>query len=252
MQDELSELETHLSALDAADAASRTLSLPPTPSSAVAKSPGRRSREGRRDRELKTHTHPSSRRAAAQHPSQLDHHRADLLARVGYKMAQYNASLAAFAKTSRLPRAEEGEVGAYRAFLEREQLVVGEEARFLERGGDLISLAPPVPPVVAPVVAAVAEAEAARTYALPQPVVQPHTQRALLLAALASILLPVLMFTVVPNFVGRISVAVLVAGMLWGMVSAQGGGMRGLVGGGGGWGLVWGWGAGILVAAVVV
>ena len=59
-------------------------------------------------------------------------------------------------------------------------------------------------------------------------------------------------FTVVPNFVGRIAVAVLVAGLLWGMVGAQGAVMKGLVGGSKGWGLVWGWGAGILVAAVVV
>ncbi|KFZ13184.1 hypothetical protein V502_06731 [Pseudogymnoascus sp. VKM F-4520 (FW-2644)] len=252
MQDELSELESHLSALDAADAASRTLSLPPTPSSAVAKSPsGRRSRG---NREMKTHTHPSSRRAAAQHPSQLDHHRADLLARVGYKMAQYNASLAAFVKTSRLPAAEEADVDAYRAFLASTQPVVREEMGFLDQGGDLVSLAPPPPKVAEPV--AVAPVESVQRNISPPPTYQqqqqPHTQRALLLAALASILLPVLMFTVVPNFVGRIAVAVLVAGMLWGMVSAQGGGMRGLVGGGGGWGLVWGWGAGILVAAVVV
>ncbi|KFY00359.1 hypothetical protein V490_01397, partial [Pseudogymnoascus sp. VKM F-3557] len=161
---------------------------------------------------MKTHTHPSSRRAAAQHPSQLDHHRADLLARVGYKMAQYNASLTAFAKTSRLPVAEEADVEAYRAFLARAQPVVPEEARFLDQGGDLVSLAPPMPAPEPTAAAATAAAEAVdvamRTYALPQPMAQPHTQRALLLAALASILLPVLMFTVVPNFVGRIAVAV--------------------------------------------
>ncbi|KFY20651.1 hypothetical protein V493_07640, partial [Pseudogymnoascus sp. VKM F-4281 (FW-2241)] len=216
MQDELSELEGHLSALDAADAASRTLSLPPTPSSAVAKSPGRRSsrsKDGsRREMKTHTHTHPSSRRAAAQHPSHLDHHRADLLARVGYKMAHYNASLVSFAKTSRLPAAQEEDVNAYRAFLERENPVVGEEARFLDRGGDLISLAPPPPTTAEP-----AQVERRRRSITPPPAVyqqqhqQPHTQRALLLAALASILLPVLMFTVVPNFVGRIAVAVLVA-----------------------------------------
>lgn len=250
MQDELSELEAHLAAIDAADAASRTLSLPPTPSSAVAKSPGRRSR-----REMKTYTHPSSRRVAAQHPSQLDHHRADLLARVGYKMAQYNASLTSFAKTSRLPAAEEADVDAYRAFLANTQPVVPEEARFLDQGGDLISLAPPPPP--APVQAVVAPSQVEESgqgkFAIQSvQMQQPHTQRALLLAALASILLPVLMFTVVPNFVGRIAVAVLVAGLLWGMVGAQGAVMKGLVGGSGGWGLVWGWGAGILVAAVVV
>ncbi|OBT75704.1 hypothetical protein VF21_05945 [Pseudogymnoascus sp. 05NY08] len=268
MQDELSELESHLAALDAADAASRTLSLPPTPSSAVARSPsGRRPRTSTKNddrraggREVKTHTHPSSRRASAQHPSQLDHHRADLLARVGYKMAQYNASLTSFAKTSRLPDAEREDVEAYRTWLGREKPVVWEEGRFLEREGDLISLGPPAPAPAAPAPTP-AEVETVQRTLTPPPVYhhpqqqqnqQPHTQRALLLAALASILLPVLMFTVVPNFVGRIAVAVLVAGMLWGMVSAQGGGMRGLVGGGGGWGLVWGWGAGILVAAVVV
>ncbi|KAL5353967.1 hypothetical protein ACLOAV_000052 [Pseudogymnoascus australis] len=220
MQDELSELEVHLASLDAADAASRTLSLPPTPSSAMAKSPGRRSREGRR--EMKTHTHPSSRRAAAQHPSQLDHHRADLLARVGYKMAQYNATLTSFAKTSRLPVAEEADVDAYRAFLANTQPVVHEEARFLDQGGDLVSLAPPPPP--APTPASVAPADSVQHNLSPPPThyQQPHTQRALMLAALASILLPVLMFTVVPNFVGRIAVAVLVAGMLWMMVGAQG------------------------------
>ncbi|KFX94326.1 hypothetical protein O988_06367, partial [Pseudogymnoascus sp. VKM F-3808] len=220
MQDELSELEAHLAALDAADAASRTLSLPPTPSSAIAKSPsGRRPRGNESRREMKTHTHPSSRRAAAQHPSQLDHHRADLLARVGYKMAQYNASLTAFAKTSRLPVAEEADVEAYRAFLARAQPVVPEEMRFLDQGGDLVSLAPPVAAPAPTAASAVEKAVdvAMRTYALPQPMAQPHTQRALLLAALASILLPVLMFTVVPNFVGRIAVAVLVAGLLWGM-----------------------------------
>ncbi|KFZ04402.1 hypothetical protein V501_09175, partial [Pseudogymnoascus sp. VKM F-4519 (FW-2642)] len=222
MQDELCELESHLSALDAADAASRTLSLPPTPSSAIARSPGgRRSRrnEENRERGMKTHTHPSSRRAAAQQPSQLDHHRADLLARVSYKMAQYNASLTSFAKTSRLPAAESKDVEAYRAFLASTQPVVWEEARFLERGGDLISLAPPPPPpapAAAPVVVAPLET-VQRTLTPPPPhyhpqqQTQPHTQRALLLAALASILLPVLMFTVVPNFVGRIAVAVLVA-----------------------------------------
>ncbi|OBT69086.1 hypothetical protein VE03_01408 [Pseudogymnoascus sp. 23342-1-I1] len=254
MQDELSELELHLAALDAADAASRTLSLPPTPSSAVAKSPSRRSRDSRR--EMKTHTHPSSRRAAAHNPSPLDHHRADLLARVGYKMAQYNASLTSFAKTSRLPVAEEEDVDAYRRFLAGAQPVVYEEARFLDQGGDLVSLAPPAPPAQVPTpVVAVAPAESVQRNLSQPPLThyqQPHTQRALLLAALASILLPVLMFTVVPNFVGRIAVAVLVAGMLWMMVGAQGAVMRGVVGGGGGWGLVYGWGAGILVAALVV
>ncbi|KFY42730.1 hypothetical protein V494_02279, partial [Pseudogymnoascus sp. VKM F-4513 (FW-928)] len=172
---------------------------------------------------MKTHTHPSSRRSAAQHPSQLDHHRADLLARISYKMAQYNASLTSFAKTSRLPTAEEADVESYRAFLAQAQPVVREEARFLERGGDLISLAPPAPSP-APAVAAAAGNDVAggkeqRSLSPPpsyrQP--QPATQRAMLLAALASILLPVLMFTVVPNFVGRIAVAVLVAGLLWGM-----------------------------------
>ncbi|OAF57478.1 hypothetical protein VC83_04780 [Pseudogymnoascus destructans] len=235
MQDELCELESHLSALDAADAASRTLSLPPTPSSAIARSPcGRRSHKNddSRERGMKTHIPPSSRRSAAQHPSQLDHHRADLLARVGYKMAQYNASLTSFAKTSRLPAADSADVEAYRAFLASAQPVVYEEARFLERGGDLISLAP------TPAPSSTAATETVQRTLIPPPIYHhqqqhPHTQRALLLAALASILLPVLMFTVVPNFVGRIAVAVLVAGMLWGMVSAQGGGVRGVVGGGG-------------------
>ncbi|KFY11040.1 hypothetical protein V492_04709, partial [Pseudogymnoascus sp. VKM F-4246] len=229
MQDELSELESHLSALDAADAASRTLSLPPTPSSAVAKSPGsgRRSRGSNKDtrRDMKAHTHPSSRRSAAQHPSQLDHHRADLLARISYKMAQYNASLTSFAKTSRLPTAEEADVESYRAFLAQAQPVVREEAMFLERGGDLISLAPPSVPAPAAAAAAAAVgkevgAEKEQRSLSPPPSYrqpQPATQRAMLLAALASILLPVLMFTVVPNFVGRIAVAVLVAGLLWGM-----------------------------------
>ncbi|KAJ5494104.1 hypothetical protein N7463_010191 [Penicillium fimorum] len=88
---------------------------------------------------------PSSRRrdAQAQAYSSLHYRRIDLMSALIQKTEQYNNALSAYSKVLQtLPRASEQEITGYRSWMRENKPVAGVETRFLIHDADLVSLTP--------------------------------------------------------------------------------------------------------------
>ncbi|KAK1579987.1 uncharacterized protein LY79DRAFT_592567 [Colletotrichum navitas] len=203
LQDELAELEEQLHRLDTADTQTRR---------------------------MQNCILPASRRQDALTAGELQWHKTDVLGKIGYKLSQYNHVLSSFKDTQHLPSPDPQDVDFYRAYLANHNPIVEIEARFLEPTDDLVSLARPSSsgssrePGASSDDLKTPQPRAAR---LPPADLGGRNKaervRRLLVAALtgflptvalafaAAFLLPILAFAVIPGFVGRMAVVLLVA-----------------------------------------
>jgi hypothetical protein len=135
MQDELSELEAQLQALDDADCARRAYGPLSGGLSGSGPSGSGPSREGATGR-------PESRRQTATFAArgdELSWRREELLRVVVWKVQVYNKALRELDKlVKELPPADDSDVDAYREFLKEGNHVVEQETRFLDEVGDLV------------------------------------------------------------------------------------------------------------------
>ncbi|KAK6213231.1 hypothetical protein QIS74_09233 [Colletotrichum tabaci] len=214
LQDELAELEEQLHRLDTADTQTRR---------------------------MQNCFLPASRRQDALTAGELQWHKTDVLGRIGYKISQYNQVLSSFKETQHLPAPDPRDVDLYRAYLVNHNPIVDIETRFLDPLDDLVSLARPS--------SSCSRGSFPSGDELKTPQQQPRRSRfsamnleagnraerarRLLVAALtgflptvalafaAAFLLPILAFAVIPGFVGRMAVVLLVAvGVAAGVVQA--------------------------------
>jgi hypothetical protein len=202
LQDELSELEEQLHRLDNADTQSRSVI------------------DTAHNSELLVQ--PASRRLGAQMGGDLEWHKADLVARIAYKMAQYNSTLSSFNSTQTLQSADEAAVEKYREYLAAEKPVVDAETRFLDATGDLVILGPSSKPKVRK------EVRFSRTDQ--EMMSAPPQLFSLAIAIAAAVLVPILTFAVIPGFIGRMTVVMLVALGIMGAMVQSGVAGRDLVG----------------------
>ncbi|RYO95244.1 hypothetical protein DL766_008660 [Monosporascus sp. MC13-8B] len=111
IQDELCELEEQLHQLDAVDT---------------------------QDRRLQSCILPASRRAAQQAGSDLHWHRMDILGKIGFKLEQYNNVLASFRNTQYFPTPSLADIRDYRGFLATHRPLAEAETHFLDAADDLV------------------------------------------------------------------------------------------------------------------
>ncbi len=192
LQDELAELEEQLHVLDNADTQARS----------------RLDTNG-----IEIQVFPASRRAAAYAGGELEWHRMDLINKIAFKLGQYNQALTSFNKLNQeLDSPDVEAVKKYRHYLHTEKPVIENEAKFLDAAGDLVSLGRKPRS---------SEAER-REVAQPrkvhfggeisqQPASPPPHLRIIAIAVAATVLVPILTFGVIPGFVGRMTVVMLVA-----------------------------------------
>ncbi|OQE41147.1 hypothetical protein PENCOP_c005G08774 [Penicillium coprophilum] len=123
LQDEISQMEEDLHALDEYDEMHRVSAA---------------DQEG-------TKPLPASRRRDAQSQaySSLHYRRMDLMSALTQKIEQYNNALSAYSKVLKtLPRASEQDITGYRNWMRENKPVAGAETRFLIHDADLVSLTP--------------------------------------------------------------------------------------------------------------
>ncbi|KAG4436494.1 hypothetical protein IFR05_008035 [Cadophora sp. M221] len=216
LQDELSELEEQLHRLDHADTQSR-----------------RTDRHG--------YIIPASRRLAAQAGGELQWHKTDVLGKIGYKLGQYNQALSSFNSTQSLTHPDLEDIEHYRTYLQTEQPIAEAETHFLDPTDDLISiysetLAPPSFPhsshassstVSSSESSSQVSSSTTPSAPLPSPISTLHPELQPILPGLASaiaiaILVPILTFSVIPGFMGRLTVAMLVATFMVGALIQSG------------------------------
>ncbi|EFQ35657.1 uncharacterized protein GLRG_10801 [Colletotrichum graminicola M1.001] len=203
LQDELAELEEQLHRLDTADTQTRR---------------------------MQNCILPASRRQDALTAGELQWHKTDVLGKIGYKLSQYNHVLSSFKDTQHLPAPDPQDVDFYRVYLANHNPIVEIEARFLEPTDDLVSLARPSSSSFSREPGASGDdlkTPQPRAARLPPADLGGRNKaervRRLLVAALtgflptvalafaAAFLLPILAFAVIPGFVGRMAVVLLVA-----------------------------------------
>ncbi|KAH9207101.1 hypothetical protein DL95DRAFT_438697 [Leptodontidium sp. 2 PMI_412] len=216
LQDELSELEEQLHRLDHADTQSR-----------------RTDRHG--------YIIPASRRLAAQAGGELQWHKTDVLGKIGYKLNQYNQALSSFNSTQSLTHPDLEDIEHYRSYLQTEQPIAEAETHFLDPTDDLVSiysetLAPPsflhssdAPSSTASSSEISSQVSSSTTPSapLPSPISAAHPELQPILPGLASaiaiaILVPILTFSVIPGFMGRLTVSMLVATFMVGALIQSG------------------------------
>lgn len=218
-QDELVELEEALQRIDRADTEARRL-----------------------ERTIV----PASRRAGAQQGGELEWHRADVMAKIAYKLGQYSESnvlflcmlgsnantisdqaLSSFNKTQSLSPADPEDVSNYRTYLQTEQPIAEEETHFLDPTDDLVSVYSEPPhmraprsshsPSYAPSTYSVDERPSAHSTFPPSTSPSPNlgleqsVLPGLAAAIAASVVVPILTFSVIDKFLGRLVVTLLVA-----------------------------------------
>ncbi|KAH6682721.1 hypothetical protein B0J14DRAFT_612820 [Halenospora varia] len=218
LQDELVELEEQLHRLDHTDTQSR-----------------------RTARDII----PASRRAAAAMGGELQWHKTDVLGKIGYKLAQYNQALSSFNLTRSLSAPGAQDIDSYRSYLQSAHPIAEAETHFLDPDDDLVSIysdqAPPstssyltsnqssissFTPSTTPSQAKTMDPEPTSASVVVDRKVETETKVQAILPTVAcalavSILLPILTFFLIPGFVGRITVTVLVAaGVLAGTVQS--------------------------------
>lgn len=253
LQDELSELEEELAYLDRLDTAQRT-----HPSSA----PGR------------LIIRPASRREAALAGSELEWRRGDVMGRISAKLHLYNETLASFQKTEALAKANEEDVEQYGEYLATKRPLIEAESSFIDHTRDLVSLAPKrlhshaynEGDGTTRSTARQQRRLTATAHNDGQHMGSKHATRAsrsshimrqqqeqtLWLSALISILLPILVFHIIPDFMGRMVVALLIGlGIVGLLVQTGATGLLAL--GRGGKRFVAGvWAGGMMVLALIV
>jgi hypothetical protein len=192
LQDELAELEEQLHMLDNADTKSR-------------------SRLDANGTDIRIY--PASRRAAAHVGGELEWHKIELINKISYKLGQYNQALTSFNKlTQELDLPDLEAVKKYRHYLHNEKPVIENEMKFLDAAGDLVAvgrkprraseerleLAPP------------RKVHFGGEISRHAPSPSPHL-RIIAIAVAAAVLIPILTFAVIPGFLGRMTVVMLVA-----------------------------------------
>jgi len=178
LQDEISELEEQLHHLDNADTQSRR---------------------------TENHIIPASRRAAAQVGGELQWHKTDILGRIGYKLAQYNQALTSFNSTQSLTHPAPTDISLYRTYLSTEHPIAESETHFLDPSDDLISLCSdtlPHPSPTHPTKSSQNNNDA--------PFDLQSRFPGLAAAVSVAVLVPILTFSVIPGFLGRMTVVMLV------------------------------------------
>lgn len=156
----------------------------------------------------------------------IDHHRAELLHLAGHKLKLYQDALKGHENiegSSGLRHAKEGHIEKYREFLERERPVVDEETRFLDHKEDLVvvghkhSQRPKEKKVTFEKAAAPTSPSSS---SLPAPL--PSNLAGLAVTIAAAVLIPIVTFVVIPGFLGRMTVVLLVASGIVGAVFQAG------------------------------
>lgn len=229
LQDELVELEEQLHRLDNADTQSRSLFSANATDVRIL---------------------PASRRAAAHAGGELEWHKIDLINKISFKLGQYNQALVSFNKlTQELDSPDPDAVKKYRHYLEKEKPVMENETRFLNAAGDLVALGRKAPtpapaPASEPSQALQVQGRKVRfstdiATSIPEkPLSSSPSPSSHLIAVTiaASVLIPILTFTVIPGFLGRMTVVLLVAsGMFGALVQSTGIAGRELLGQGKEW-----------------
>ncbi|KEY65413.1 hypothetical protein S7711_04311 [Stachybotrys chartarum IBT 7711] len=212
------------------------------------------------------------------HPASLRHERnapdlfiqkTEILGQVGFKLDQYNKVLASFKETLALPPPAQGDIHEYRTWLAAARPVIDEEAMFLDAVDDLVALQQEWPVIPndngAPMMIhqntqpqagfppgrQVSDAVDTKGAQPPGPreMVELGTLGHIVVAVFASILAPIITFAVIPSFVARMTVVLLVgSGALTLLV--QSGSLRQLADGRGV--LDWGIGVGVYLVAMAV
>jgi hypothetical protein len=193
LQDELAELEEQLCMLDNADTQSR-------------------SRFDAKGTEIRIF--PASRREAAHAGGQLEWHKMELINKISFKLGQYNQVLTSFNKlTQELESPDVEAVKKYRHYLHNEKPIIENEMKFLDAAGDLVALGRKAPRATE-----VERQEVAHSRKVhfggeiprqaPSPSLNP---RIIAIAVAAAVLIPILTFAVIPGFLGRMTVVMLVA-----------------------------------------
>ncbi|KAI9743209.1 MAG: hypothetical protein M1818_003055 [Claussenomyces sp. TS43310] len=145
---------------------------------------------------------PASRRAGVLEGGKLEWHKMNLLTQIASKLSQYNQTLTSFSELSRnLQPAKKDSVDYYRSYLEKETPVVERETRFLDASDDLFTVAK-------------TDASAGpSTWASAGPIPLPELAQLpnLAIAVAAVLLIPILTFVVIQDFLGRMTVVLLVA-----------------------------------------
>ncbi|KAJ5046328.1 uncharacterized protein L3040_003574 [Drepanopeziza brunnea f. sp. 'multigermtubi'] len=206
LQDELSELEEQLRQLDHADTQARVV-------------------------DIHGHIVPASRRLAAQAGGELQWHKTDILGRIGYKLEQYNHVLSSFKSTQSLAHPDPEDIELYRAYLQTEQPIAEPETHFLDPADDLVSITSDPPHSFAsPSLTSSLSSRSLPSSSPGSPLLQtrqPSMDLQPVLPGVASalaiaVLVPILMFSVIPGFVGRVTVAALVGVFMVGALVQSG------------------------------
>ncbi|KAI9750089.1 MAG: hypothetical protein M4579_006605 [Chaenotheca gracillima] len=190
LQDEIVELEEELSKLDEMDARLRTL------------------RAGRRGSESQPDSIAASRRSTAKLDNGLDWKRTEVMGAIFNKLGFYNQALCSYGKLVRnLDPACQEDIERYRAWMKQHRPIVESETGFLENESDLLSVGSRASTrAQGDVCASIDGGSTAQHFTS-------------ILAA--AVLLPVLTFVVVPGFLARVFIILLVAGSALAMASSH-------------------------------
>ncbi|KAI1453640.1 hypothetical protein F4805DRAFT_469924 [Annulohypoxylon moriforme] len=232
LQDEICELEEQLHRLDAADTQSRRI---PGPDSFF----------------------PASRRAEYMAGGELHWHKTDILGKIGFKLEQYNRLLSSCRETQGMPVPSLEDIHEYRSYLATHAPIAEIESRFLDISDDLICVSDeyqevvdeePVPTPIPHQSFTMAEPRAVSPirsrpvspYQQDRPI-SPYRQDRqegsiitvdtvyddnqvilLSIAVTVAVILPILTFLIIPGYLGRLTVVILVGlGILGALFQGQ-------------------------------
>ncbi|KAI0838529.1 hypothetical protein F5Y06DRAFT_296606 [Hypoxylon sp. FL0890] len=206
LQDELCELEDQLHRLDAADT---------------------------QNRRLPDCFYPASRRAEYMAGGELHWHKTDVLGKIAFKLDQYNRLLSSFRETQGMPTPTMEDIQEYRSYLATHAPIAEVETRFLDATDDLISLneeyqvvdEDPIPTPIPHSDFTMAEPRSASP--IKSRPVSPYRREEsstitldsayddtqvipLSVAVTVAVIIPILTFLIIPGYLGRLTVVVLV------------------------------------------
>ncbi|KAG5974998.1 hypothetical protein E4U58_002255 [Claviceps cyperi] len=205
MQDEISDLERQLISLEAKDTARRSYAGGVVPASQ------------RHDRWTN---------------SNLAHQRTEILGLIGYKLSQYNNVLESFCKVQNIPAPTWRDIHLYKSYLATSKLIVDDESRFLDASSDLISLntqglpaddlntavqeQTPMPKTAEeePFHSFFKDRLSSPSAGLDHSIVHRPGNALfvrLTLSCICMVLVPIMIFSVIPSFVGRMAIVLLIA-----------------------------------------
>lgn len=208
LQDELCELEEQLHRLDTADT---------------------------QNRRLQSCILPASRRAEYLSGGELQWHKTDTLGKIGFKLEQYNHVLSSFNTTQSLPTPTLEDINQYRTYLATHNPIAELETRFLDAIDDLVCVTDNLP-ATPDFEGSATATPMPRNFNLPSPANSNSSQYSgsysqdvddgdetrpfvpLSLAMATAVVVPVLTFGVIPGYLGRIAVVLLVGLGILGML----------------------------------